>query len=166
MVLQAVCIPVTCSKHPRAMNTIRPVHPEDASEWLRMRLDLWPEGSEAEHHAEIQAYFEAVGNTTITLVCEREDGGLGGFAEVAIRDGIEGAEGEQVGYLEGWYVDADLRKKGVGRALVDAAEAWTRAQGLTVMGSDVELHNAISIQAHKALGFHETYRLVHFMKRL
>lgn len=145
---------------------IRPVNVYDVDEWLRMRVTLWPDGSKDEHRNEVDAYFAASSPEQATLVYERPEGGLGGFVELAIRQEVEDTYGEQVGYVEGWYVDADLRKQGVGRALIEAGEEWARGQGMTRMGSDVELHNIISIEAHKALGFRETYRLVHFLKRL
>jgi len=63
-------------------------------------------------------------------------------------------------------VDPDLRGKGIGRRLVEAGEQWTRGRGLTEIASDAELENEQSISAHKALGFKETFRLVHFLKRL
>jgi aminoglycoside 6'-N-acetyltransferase I len=50
--------------------------------------------------------------------------------------------------------------------LIAAAEKWTRERGLTEIASDAELENETSIRAHKALGFQETFRLVHFLKRV
>jgi aminoglycoside 6'-N-acetyltransferase I len=47
-----------------------------------------------------------------------------------------------------------------------AAERWTVERGLTELGSDVEFDNEGSLRAHEALGFEETFRLVHFLKRV
>jgi aminoglycoside 6'-N-acetyltransferase I len=91
---------------------------------------------------------------------------LGGFLEAGTRKYAEGGESSPVGYIEGWYVDADLRSQGVGKALMQAAEDWARSQGLTEMGSDTWLDNEASIRAHIRLGYKETERLVHFVKRL
>jgi aminoglycoside 6'-N-acetyltransferase I len=63
-------------------------------------------------------------------------------------------------------VDEDLRGQGIGKALVDAAEDWARAQGLTEMASDTWLDNEVSIQAHLKMGYEEAERLVHFIKKL
>lgn len=57
-----------------------------------------------------------------------------------------------VGYIEGWYVDADLRAQGLGRALVRAAEDWAIAKGCVEMGSDTWLDNEVSYGAHLAIG--------------
>ncbi len=91
---------------------------------------------------------------------------FGGFIELSVRDRVDGAESERVGYVEGWYVAPELRGQGVGRRLIEAAERWTAAQGLTELGSDVEWDNEGSLRAHAALGFEETFRLVHFLKRV
>jgi len=41
----------------RIMTTIRAVTPQDAASWLRLRRDLWPGGSEAEHAQEIAEFL-------------------------------------------------------------------------------------------------------------
>ena len=47
-----------------------------------------------------------------------------------------GCETDRIGYLEAWYVDPDWRNQGMGRALVEQAEAWARAEGCVEMASD------------------------------
>ena len=42
----------------------------------------------------------------------------------------EGCTISPVAYIEGWYVDPDLRRRKVGSQLVHTAEAWARRQGL------------------------------------
>jgi aminoglycoside 6'-N-acetyltransferase I len=71
-----------------------------------------------------------------------------------------------VGYIEGWYVDPDLRQTGWGRALVEAAEAWARSCGYAEIASDCLLENEVSLKAHTALGYEEIERLIHFRKSL
>jgi aminoglycoside 6'-N-acetyltransferase I len=71
-----------------------------------------------------------------------------------------------VGYLEAWYVKREYRRRGVGRLLIEAAERWAWSRGCTEMGSDAELHNEVSQQAHGALGYSEVLRVVLFSKRL
>jgi cupin 2 domain-containing protein len=71
-----------------------------------------------------------------------------------------------IGYLEGWWVDADRRRLGVGRALVRACEDWARAAGCVELASDAKLDNVAGHLAHRAVGFEETERLVAFRKAL
>src|SRR6478609_7429532 len=138
---------------------------EDRAEWLRMRRLLWPDCSEEMHAFEV-AQQELNGAETAVLVFRRPNGELGGFVELSIRDRVDGSMSERVGYVEGWFVDEDLRGSGIGRELIAAAERWTVERGLTEIASDAELENENSIRAHKALGFQETFRLAHFLKRI
>ena len=63
-------------------------------------------------------------------------------------DRAEGCTTSPVAYIEGWYVDPDLRRRNVGSQLVHAAEEWTRRQGLTEIASDTQIDNTVSIHAH------------------
>src|SRR5262249_19142141 len=100
------------------------------------------------------------------FVAERPAGGLCGFVEASIRPFAEGCTTRPVGYVEGWFVDPDMRRQGVGRRLGEAAEGGAAAPGCQEMASDALLANAVSHEAHEALGFEESGRLVHFRKRL
>jgi len=48
-------------------------------------------------------------------LAERSDGGLCGFLEASFRSRADGCESTPVGYIEGWYVDWDMRRQSVGR---------------------------------------------------
>jgi aminoglycoside 6'-N-acetyltransferase I len=144
---------------------IRRVTTEDWDELLRMRLALWPDSTAADLEAEMPAWLREE-NSSIVLVAERENGRLAGFVETGIRDFAEDCETRNVGYVEGWYVDADARRRGVGRLLVRAAEDWARSRGCMEMASDCYLTNEVSLAAHLRLGYEETSRLIHFRKKL
>jgi len=144
---------------------IRPLEPHDQSEWLRLRRALWPDCSDEMHARELEEYADSAGGRA-AFVQVREDGRLGGFAEVSIRTRVDGSMSPRVAYLEGWYVEPDLRGQGLGRKLIESAERWAIARGLTELASDAELGNPESLKAHQALGFRETFRLVHFLKPL
>ena len=144
--------------------TIRRATPADKPEWLRMRLLLWPYGTAEGFSADMDGLL--ADPLTPVFVIARPNGELGGFLEAGTRKYAEGSESSPVGYIEGWYVDEDLRGQGIGKALVKAAEDWARAQGLNEMGSDTWLDNESSIQAHLKMGYEEAERLVHFIKKL
>ena len=136
----------------------------DKSEWLRMRLSLWPDGTAESFSKDMDGLL--ADPLMPVFVVARPGGSLGGFLEAGTRKYVEGSESSPVGYIEGWYVDEDLRGQGVGKALVKASEDWARLQGLTEMGSDTWLENDVSIQAHLKMGYEEAERLVHFVKKL
>ena len=146
---------------------IRPARPEDARLWCEMRHALWPEGSAEEHAGEIEDFFAGRSREPLAvLVAEADPGQLVGFAELSIRPYAEGCATDRIGYLEGWYVVPEARRQGVGRALVEASEAWARAQGCTEFASDTEVDNEISAAAHRALGFAEAALIRCFRKDL
>ncbi len=144
---------------------IRPFQPGDEPEWLRMRIALWPNHSAEELRDGIARTLANPQRDTV-FVAERPDGGLCGFAEVSLRDSADGCTTSPVGYLEGWYVDPDCRRQGVGAQLVAAGEAWARERGCQEMASDAYVDNTVSRTAHAALGFREVHLLAHFAKRL
>ena len=100
------------------------------------------------------------------LIAIDEQGEALGFAELSIRGYAEDCKTDRVAYLEGWYVEPEARRNGVGRALVRAAEDWGRRQGCTEFGSDALIDNDVSARAHLALGFEETVQLRCFRKSL
>ena len=68
--------------------------------------------------------------------------------------------------LEEWFVDADVRRQGVGRALIAAAEAWAQGNGFNELASDTLIDNKTSLASHLALGFTEVERQINFIKKL
>lgn len=100
------------------------------------------------------------------FVAERDDGTIAGYVEVGARPYADGCETSPVGYIEAWYVDSDVRRSGVGRALLTAAEDWARARGYREMASDAQLDNETSHAAHRHSGYDEVDRIVQYRKVL
>ncbi len=144
---------------------VRPAEPADAAEWLRMRTALWPEVPD-DHPGEIRAYFERPPARSVTLVAALAGGGLAGFLEAGTRTFAEGCASSPVGYIEGWWVEPAHRRRGIGQALVAAAEAWAQQLGCIEMASDAERGNAGSRAAHSALGYAEVAEIVCYRKTL
>lgn len=149
------------------MTTVRAVTSADSAAWLRMRCALWPEGSAVEHAQEIAEFFAGKARMPLAVLIACDGSGAAvGFAELSIRSVAESCLTDRVAYLEGWYVEPDARRRGMGRALVAAAETWGRARGCTEFGSDTQIGNADSAAAHAALGFTEVEQLRCFRKDL
>lgn len=151
-----------------AMN-VRTVRPGDRAEWLRLLCGLYPEHGESEHVPDVDAFLNgggAGGSLLVAVfVCERPGGGLAGMLELSVRDYAEGCTGPTP-YVESWYVDPDVRHRGVGSRLIAAAEAWAREHGYRELASDTLLDNELGLRAHRALGFEEVERAVHLRKPL
>lgn len=144
---------------------VRELNPEqDMVEWLRLRQGLFDDSTEAEHRQEMaEILADAVG---CVLVAERPSAQLAGYAHVGSRKYAEGCTSSPVAYLEEWFVDADVRRQGVGRALIAAAEAWARQNDLHELASDTIIDNQVSLASHLALGFTEVERQINFIKKL
>ena len=149
------------------MTTIRPARPENRHAWVRLRHALWPEGTLAEHERDVERFLtgERHAPAEVLIAFDEKDHAIG-FAELSIRNIVDSCSTDCVGYLEGWYVIPEARLRGIGRALVAAAEDWARGQGCREFASDAELNNETSQRAHLALGFTETGRAVNFRKDL
>lgn len=144
---------------------IRRANQNDRTEWLRIRAALWPDCPLEDHHSEMRDQLADPARYAVFVV-ERDAGKLGGFLEASLRAYADGCRTSPVGYVEGWYVDADLRRQGWGGKLVKAAEQWAIEQGCREMASDCELDNDVSFRAHLALGFEEADRVIQFRKTL
>jgi len=149
------------------MITIRHVNKKDAACWLSLRHALWPDASESEHRSDIERFLAGVAREPqAVLVAEDEAGQLIGFAELSIRSYAEGCDSDQVAFLEGWYVGSQYRGRGVGKALIAAAERWGMDKGCTEFASDTDAGNELSAAAHRECGFTEVAVIRCFRKEL
>ena len=132
-----------------------------------MRRELWPElpADEALQRADCEAWLAR--KNSIVLVSQRSDSSrLCGFIEVGEREFADGCDSSPVAYLEGWFVDEDVRGRGIGSQLITAAEEWAMANGYREFASDALLENLSSQRAHRAVGFVEVERAVRYAKQL
>jgi aminoglycoside 6'-N-acetyltransferase I len=144
--------------------TIREIVESDRANWVRLREALWP-GSLSDHDAETRDYFATRPRTPIIFVAHAE-GRLVGFLELDYRKYAPGCRSSPVPFIEGWYVEPGFQGRGIGRSLVDAAEAHARAEGYHEMASDAELENTAGIAAHLALGYEEVERIACFRRSI
>ncbi len=145
--------------------SVRLLKPSEWDAWARMRAALWPDCPAEEHEWEMTEILQNPEREPV-FVSVGPDGRLQGFLEVSLRPYAWGCESSPVGYLEGWYVEPDARRQGIGGALVVAGEEWARSKGCVEMASDAEIDNELSHTAHGRLGYEEVEWLVHFKKKL
>jgi aminoglycoside 6'-N-acetyltransferase I len=154
--------------------SVRLAEAPDIPNLARMRQALWPESSAEEHAQELalilSGKFLSVMPLVIFIVEEvasTSERVLVGFLEVGLRSYAEGCDPSHiVGYVEGWYVSENHRHQGIGAALLQAAENWSRAQGCKEIASDSQLTNQASQRVHEALGFEVVERSVNYRKQL
>lgn len=135
---------------------VRPISPADLDAWTALRHELWPRHSPDDLRRESVELFR---RSDTAFFCVEERGEWLGIAEASLRSPARG-------HLEGWYVKPEYRRRGVGRALVGAVEAWCISRGCTVLGSDTDGDYPVSPAAHRALGFREDGSPLLFRKEL
>lgn len=143
---------------------IRSLRPGEEAACRALRGALWPDCAEAMHDAELAAIAAAPDANAVLVAAV--DGELVGFLEASLRAHVDGCLTSPVGYIEGWYVAPTHRGRGIGAALVRAAERWAEDRGCREMASDVELANEGGQRAHRALGYEETFRVVLYRKSI
>jgi aminoglycoside 6'-N-acetyltransferase I len=139
-----------------------------------MRLQLWDDLDPAFNAADMEAFGQRMEQQVFlgfagSSPSEAPDGGSAeavGFAEVALRNLVDGCLTSPVGYLEAIYVAVAARGTGLGRELLDAAIAWARAQGCTEFATDSDLDDLEAQRFHVAMGMKETFRIVQFRREI
>ena len=143
---------------------IRTIVESDRADWARMREALWP-GSLSDHDEETRKHFDNPAPSLAVFVADA-GGRAVAFLELDYRKYAPGCRSSPVPSIEGWYVEPGLQRRGIGQALVEAAEASARAAGHHEIASDAESDNGGGIAAHLALGYEEVERVVCFRKSI
>jgi aminoglycoside 6'-N-acetyltransferase I len=135
---------------------IRPLTDSDRKAWLGLRQALWMGSDVTTLAAEAGTLLsepQHFGALVYGVLLAVEGEHAIGFVEVSLRDDVEEFGGRPVGYVEGVYVEPRHQRRGLGRALIEAAAAWARAQGASALASDVVPGNLASITFHQRVGF-------------
>jgi aminoglycoside 6'-N-acetyltransferase I len=119
-----------------------------------------------DHEVEIARFLDDPPEDEVVFVAEDGDARVVGFLEASVTNRADGCDGPRIGYVEGWYVEAGHRGRGVGRKLVQAAERWARQARCAEMASDCDLENDDACWAHLRVGFDAVGRGIHFRKDL
>jgi aminoglycoside 6'-N-acetyltransferase I len=131
-----------------------------------MRMQLWPDCPIEEHQLETRSTIDGAKDINAFVAVRGRAVALAGFIEIRLRPYADGCTTSPVGFIEGWYVDTDMRRRGIGSGLVAAAEEWARSRGCIEMASDTALDNFGSQAAHAELGYTEVERVIRYRKSL
>jgi ribosomal-protein-alanine acetyltransferase len=122
---------------------VRVAGPDDLAQVLA--LDRAAEGAAHWLEAEYAAAINTQATPPRIIFVTQEDEHLIGFACVKFVAGI--AE------IENISVDAQVRRQGIGRALVDAAAAWSSDLGAQSLQLEVRAGNTSALGLYAAMGF-------------
>lgn len=137
----------------------------NASEWLSMAIQLWPDYDPNEL---TQIVTEGLQSQKYRrLLCKNESGLYVGFIDLSLRhDYVEGSSTSPVGYIEGIFVKPEYRNQGVAKFMVAQGENWVKQSGCAEIASDTSITNVDSQNFHARLGFDKREIIVHFIKKI
>jgi aminoglycoside 6'-N-acetyltransferase I len=88
--------------------------------------------------------------TEVCFLAATESGRHVGFLEVSLRH----TQNHTYGYLEGWYVAPEYKRRGIGSCLIDHAENWLLHHSVEAIFSDTDEANYTeSLPAHANSGY-------------
>ena len=105
--------------------------------------------------AEMADWF-AARKRDYAVLAARDASGLLGYATYGT---FRVPSGYRLSAEHSLYVREDVRRRGIGKALLTALIEKARAQGLHTLIGGVDSDNSLSFALHKAFGFEETGRL-------
>lgn len=122
--------------------------------WAQGGLPLKPQGRDSRESIERQ-----IGLPNVRfLVVEAGEGGAVIGTVLATHDGRKG-------WINRLAVDPVERRKGIGAALVRAAERWLGSQGMDILACLIEEDNAVSMAVFESLGYKKHPEIIYFAKR-
>jgi putative acetyltransferase len=149
---------------------VRPAEPRDAAELKELgdAVSAEPEGWLATLNgwrsvADERRYLRAVRRYphAAVFVAEGEDGRVVARLSIARDQNPASRHVADVGLM----VDATFRRRGIGRALLEAAVEWARSVGISKLELHVFPWNAAAIALYEDFGFvREGYRRGHYRK--
>lgn len=134
----------------------------DVDKVVCLALKLWNDADYDELKADFEAIVQTENNIVFTAYFKKD---IIAFAHCSIRNEyVEGADTDNVAYLEAVYVEDNFRNFGIASRLIELCENWAKFKGCKQFASDCETNNISSINLHKKYGFNESAKLVHFIK--
>ena len=127
---------------------IRRAQTSDAAEMARLSGDLGYSMSIDEMRAALDRLL--ADSRHFILVADQGSDRLLGWMHVEHRTSMQTADRAE---LMGLVVDGAARRRGTGRALVDAAEQWAQSQGLATLTVRSNVTRQLSHPFYEALGY-------------
>jgi aminoglycoside 6'-N-acetyltransferase I len=139
---------------------LREASATELDDWVALRQALWPDHVSTELRAEAEHILSAT--NAICFLAFDSDNGVVGFIEGALYQGANG----HYGHVEGWYVDPEFRRRGLGRRLVSQLEQWCLHRNIRTLTSDTDPRFPLSPKNHVGAGFRVLGEMTIFIKNL
>ena len=132
---------------------VREAEPPDADGVLRLMEDLTRPSVAEEPQPQRDVFLEHLEHSDCRIYLAEVDGELAGAVSLWIQPRLNGPTPQ--GWIPDLYVDERFRRRGVGRALLDACAEECRRRGCHVVTLESGHHRA---EAHR---LYESYGFVH-----
>lgn len=137
---------------------------QDAYNVAKLALKLWNDADYDGLKDDFEKTAQSENNIIFTAYYRKD---LIAFAHCSVRNEyVEGADSDNVGYLEAIYVEENYRHLGIASHLIKHCENWARSKCCKQFASDCDITNSESISLHLKNKFSESARLVHFIKNI
>jgi GNAT superfamily N-acetyltransferase len=140
---------------------IRPVGPRDGPALVRLAEALgYPSTAE-----QIQARLARIAADPehAVFVAEIPGGPVAGWVHVFINKLLESDPRAEIG---GLVADPAVRRRGIGRALMQEAEAWSRARGLKVVSLRTNIKREDAHRFYESLGYTSAKTQLNYRRQL
>lgn len=135
-----------------------------AERFSDFELPAWRSTTELDtaNQVALKKVLEAPEPESVLLLAENEAGRPAGF--IYLHAQTDFFNGQQVGYLSDLAVDKAYEGQGMGRLLMEAAEAWARERGYPHLALNVFASNVRARQMYEKFGFQQ--EVVKYVKPL
>ena len=123
---------------------VREVGPPDAERWIHLRHRLWPAPTIEELSKDVYAFFNRGTPLVAAAFLAWHKNEAIGFLELSVRSYVPGAGSLPAPFVEGWFVDVEWRRRGVGRMLVRRQRIGRAVKGIA---SWVQMRMSITYSA-------------------
>jgi ribosomal protein S18 acetylase RimI-like enzyme len=141
------------------VTTVRTARTDDA-EWIRALLPRLHEFGPPAYRArasmdaaETEATLAAIGSADQRAVLVAEDASATPLGFVHLETAVDFFTHERHGHISTIVVSPEAERQGVGRALMTAAEAWTRERGYRLLTLNVFERNEAARRLYEQCGF-------------
>lgn len=148
-----------------AVVKIRRVEKADLLEWLRLRVQSWPDLPLNVHRQQMAGVYENLDDDYVVFVANAGFGHLAGFLEGSVQDYFREGVNVRLLVVEGCRIDEDFDHVAMLTSLHQAAEHWAREKQCSEMACEASVNHP-AIKSYSALGYSVVNTVVKLIKPL
>lgn len=136
----------------------------EVDRWRAMRVELYGQLEPGFHDAEMPNILHR--DDWYCWLVIAEDGSTIGMVELSLRNVVDGCLSSPVPYIEGLFIEAKQRNRGLGRQLMQILFDWCCEQGYTELALNTEAVNTAAQRFYDSLGFQQNDSVIEYRMTL